>query len=322
MTPHSLLYVQLALLFLPPLLLSLLLLYLSLLFSSPLLSSLSSLSPLVLLHPIMSPSADPIEALNALSPNTFTKRFFPPKTFTLPSYSSTTSTKHSTSPLNRPVANTNPIPTLILRFSLTLEDTYLSAALDLIRATSCADYAASSIGWSPSAKRAEMLMPAMRYILLVSPFNPPRSRDRGTAKPAASSRIVESDGDAVTGQLYGFVSFMFTYEEDLPVIYLYEIHLQPQYRGLGYGQYLIQVLERAGREAGMEKLMLTVFEANIAAKDFYARLGFEVDEISPQGRVLRSGKLVSEDYAILSKDLIGVSKRGMLNGSQDLTGNG
>ena len=49
------------------------------------------------------------------------------------------------------------------------------------------------------------------------------------------------------------------------------------------------------------KVMLTCFLANQRGLDFYTKLGFERDEISPVPRELRYGKIFTPDYVILSK---------------------
>ena len=49
------------------------------------------------------------------------------------------------------------------------------------------------------------------------------------------------------------------------------------------------------------KVMLTCFLSNRRGLDFYRRLGFERDDISPEPRKLRYGKTFTPDYVILSK---------------------
>jgi RimJ/RimL family protein N-acetyltransferase len=61
----------------------------------------------------------------------------------------------------------------------------------------------------------------------------------------------------------------------------------------------------AEKISGVEKVMLTCFTANAAARRFYERLGYELDEYSPQPRVMRGGKKVLADYLILSRDVGG-----------------
>lgn len=140
--------------------------------------------------------------------------------------------------------------------------------------TSRQDYEGSSRGWDPPAKRKEMRDPDLRYVLV---------RDE-------SSRI------------RGFTSLMPCLEEGQPVVYCYEIHLKPELRGTGLSRLLIRMLEAVAAEVGIiEKVMLTVFTCNERAMKFYRGCGFERDNISPQPRTLRGGKVKMPDYEILSK---------------------
>ena len=102
----------------------------------------------------------------------------------------------------------------------------------------------------------------------------------------------------------GFLSFMLTYEDGREVIYVYEIHLAETLRGGGIGRHLMGMVEEIGRKVGVDKVMLTVFVANERARQFYERLGYGVDEYSPQERRLRGGVVKAPDYVILSKTLI------------------
>ena len=52
---------------------------------------------------------------------------------------------------------------------------------------------------------------------------------------------------------------------------------------------------------GVEKTMLTCFTANEAALKFYKKLGYEKDEYSPEPKRLKGGKVLENDYVILSK---------------------
>ncbi len=52
---------------------------------------------------------------------------------------------------------------------------------------------------------------------------------------------------------------------------------------------------------GAGKVMLTCFKRNEGGMRFYDRLGFSVDASSPRDRRLRSGKVVTTDYVILSR---------------------
>ena len=134
-----------------------------------------------------------------------------------------------------------------------------------------------------------MRLPDLRYVLLKNAYE-------------------DGEGNGENGQdqdVQGFMSFMLTYEDGYEVIYLYEIHLSPQLQGQGLGKKLMDMMEEVGRKAGVEKSMLTVFRRNEAARSFYERLGYGVDEFSPRARKLRGGFVREVDYLILSKSLMG-----------------
>ncbi|MCJ1402781.1 hypothetical protein MMC11_006002 [Xylographa trunciseda] len=163
-----------------------------------------------------------------------------------------------------------------LHTSSTISSADLSTCFDLIAATSASTYAVSTTGWHPRQKRKEMRLPDLRYFLVKrTPDSPPE----------------------------GFLSFMLTYEDGKEVIYVYEVHFVKDLRQGGLGELLMGLVEQVGRKVGVEKAMLTVFVANEGARRFYKRLGYDVDEFSPEERKLRGGVVVVPDYVILSKSL-------------------
>lgn len=143
----------------------------------------------------------------------------------------------------------------------------------LIETTSKSDYAASSIGWKPRAKRREMRLPEMKYLLL---------------------RWLD--------ELVAFASFMLTFEDGFEVVYCYEIHITAAQRGHGLGRMLMDIVHHVGERAGMSKAMLTVFASNRAALSFYKSLGYSLDASSPKPQVTRGGSKQSH-YVILSRAL-------------------
>ncbi|OTA76949.1 hypothetical protein M434DRAFT_87818 [Hypoxylon sp. CO27-5] len=166
------------------------------------------------------------------------------------------------------------------RFSLSLTQSGnlnasdLDACFRLVEETSRADYEASTIGWKPSKKLAEMKSPELRYIIVKDSM----------------------------GRVRAFTSLMPTYEEGEPVVYCYEIHLKPELQGTGLGKTLMEFLESvAANTPPVEKVMLTCFLSNERALAFYRKLGFKRDEISPEPRKLRFGKEFIPDYVIMSK---------------------
>jgi len=176
--------------------------------------------------------------------------------------------------------------TLTYYSSSTLPTTLLTACFNLISLTSSAAYAASSRGWHPSAKLKEMREPAMQYLLVSQ---------------------ADIDQTLIPKDLLGFLSYQLVTEEGVgPVIYIYEIHVGAQNKGIGTA--LMRCVDRIGKYEGSVKAMLTVFVRNKDAIRFYERCGFEKwDEeyITPRKR-LRSG--IKEErkptYMIMAKDLI------------------
>ncbi|RMZ82867.1 hypothetical protein DV737_g1891, partial [Chaetothyriales sp. CBS 132003] len=164
----------------------------------------------------------------------------------------------------------------------------LQACLNLVEQTSAEDYANSEVGWSRAKKRKEMVLPDLKYILLLS-------------ESQAGVRGYVSDGGQ--GGVVGFISFMITYEDGEEVIYIYEVHLQPPRQGKGYGRRLMDYVEAIGQSVGVKKAMLTVFRSNQRAVGVYERLGYEEDEFSPKPRQMRNGTVKEASYVILSKML-------------------
>ncbi|CAI7669253.1 unnamed protein product [Penicillium manginii] len=224
-------------------------------------------------------------------------------------------TPPSQQPKNLNAPTTTPTP-LAVYSSSTIPPLDLEACLDLIEQTSSDAYAASGIGWSRPKKRKEMKLPDMKYLLV-------RGESEGPLLSADDAQVVVPDepgselnsgngnenGDgsqrpsANSARILGFLSFMVTYEDGKEVVYCYEIHMSPMARGRGLGGLLMGRMEGIGRLIGLEKAMLTVFKSNVAAREFYRKGGYEVDENSPQPRTLRNGTVKEWDYEILSKRL-------------------
>ncbi|CAI7626741.1 unnamed protein product [Penicillium pancosmium] len=230
--------------------------------------------------------------------------------------------------LNAPTTTTT--TPLAVYSSSTIPPLDLEACLDLIEQTSGDAYTASGIGWSRPKKRKEMKLPDMKYLLVRGdsehePEGPLLSADDAQGEPRlavipdepvselkSGSETRQKDKDqnesqrqsSESARILGFLSFMVTYEDGKEVVYCYEIHLSRVARGRGLGGVLMNRMEGIGRLIGLEKAMLTVFKSNVAAREFYRKGGYEVDENSPQPRTLRNGTVKEWDYEILSKRLI------------------
>ncbi|KAH0443125.1 acetyltransferase [Colletotrichum camelliae] len=171
--------------------------------------------------------------------------------------------------------------TLALKSPAKMSVDEMQACFDLVEHTSGADYRASSWGWKPAAKIKEMRSPELRYVL-----------------------VKEAKGEGDSERLCGFTSLMPTFEEGEPVVYCYEIHLLEELRGTGMGRRLMDYLVAVAESIPIvEKVMLTCFVANVAARGFYEKLGFDKDATSPVERKLRFGKVFVPDYVIMSRKI-------------------
>ncbi|KFY41126.1 hypothetical protein V494_03189 [Pseudogymnoascus sp. VKM F-4513 (FW-928)] len=173
--------------------------------------------------------------------------------------------------------------TIELQNSSDLTRDELGACFSLVEESSKDDYSASKQGWKPAAKRREMRLLELKYLLVRST----KSRDGGEGGKG--------------GDIEAFVSFMPTIEDEQEVLYVYEIHLAPSMRRSGLGRRLMMLVEGVAGRIGVEKVMLSCFTRNAIAKGFYEGIGYEKDEYSPLPRVLRDGREVEEAYVILSK---------------------
>ncbi|OMO79384.1 hypothetical protein COLO4_24457 [Corchorus olitorius] len=134
-------------------------------------------------------------------------------------------------------------------------------------------------------KRREMVAPEARYIFLHSNANEMMEDSANLQNPSP---------------LLGFVHYRFTLEEDIPVLYLYEIQLDSSVQGKGLGKFLMQLIELIARKNRMEALVLTVQKANSLAMKFYiSKLGYVISIISPSRVDPLEG--IEKNYEILCK---------------------
>lgn len=127
-------------------------------------------------------------------------------------------------------------------------------------------YVDSSWGWDPAAKQEELFHTYSRFIL------------------ARNQDVITNDTTNEAGQrpIIAYVMFRFDREEDEDVAYCYELQVCKDMRRSGLGRFLMHQLQSISTRWHMEKVMLTVFKHNSIARQFYTRLGFEVDETSPE----------------------------------------
>jgi len=191
----------------------------------------------------------------------------------------------------------------------TIKDAELEECFDLIKLTSEDAYRPSSFGWHPTRKKREMRERDMRYLLVrrrhkeanSSPNEDDTKQQHAAPTPGPTSPESALPDEQVKGPIEGFASFMLTYEDGHPVVYIYEIHISPPLQNIGLGAHLLRVMESIGRSVGVDKAMLTVFRSNESGREFYRKVGYGVDKYSPKNVELRGGVVRQADYMIMSK---------------------
>ncbi|KAL9659298.1 hypothetical protein QQ045_024103 [Rhodiola kirilowii] len=141
-------------------------------------------------------------------------------------------------------------------------------------------------------KRMEMAAQEARYLFAVEHQAVCATKVSGEhGKEMDDLSVVESKGPIV-----GFVHYRFTVEEDVPVLYVYELQLEPRVQGKGLGKFLMQLLELIAHKKQMYAVVLTVQRENLAAMKFYLnKLRYNVSSISPS----KFG--IEKNYEILCK---------------------
>jgi len=129
--------------------------------------------------------------------------------------------------------------------------------------------------WATEArdKRREMGEDETRYLIA-------RDASGENADPNAASPAASSSSSARSPPL-GFVHYRFVVEEDVAVLYVYELQFDAAARGRGLGRFLMMLCEALAKRAGVDGVMLTVQKANEGAMKFYAKAKYDVSIVSP-----------------------------------------
>jgi len=175
----------------------------------------------------------------------------------------------------------------------------LQQCLDLFQANMGDLYRNSRWGLNLDEKREEFRHKKARFLLVRATRN-----NSIPEKQPASAEEDEEDDRENHSSLAAFVHFRFCYDDDdqpeAAVLYVYEIQVAPAHRRRGLGRRLMAVVESVARAVDLPCVMLTVFQKNEAALQFYQKkLGYQIDPSSPS----QHGELV-EDYEILSKQIV------------------
>ena len=155
-----------------------------------------------------------------------------------------------------------------------LSDEEFDVAFSLIERNMRSLYDSSSWGWNENGKKEEMREDNARYLLAFD----------------TDDKIVAMS------------HFRFDVDDDLEILYCYEVQLAEEVRRKGLGKFLMQILELMAVRAKMKKVILTVFKANEKAVDFFTRkMKYTVDDTSPQ---FQDEDYENYDYEIYSKPLV------------------
>jgi ribosomal protein S18 acetylase RimI-like enzyme len=97
--------------------------------------------------------------------------------------------------------------------------------------------------------------------------------------PKSRFLIVEETSVGITA----FVCFRFLVDAKRPVVYIYELQVDPQRTSQGLGRRLLKEVEGMCKQhsPGISDCMLTCFRKNERALRFYNNLGFKEDKTSP-----------------------------------------
>ncbi len=135
--------------------------------------------------------------------------------------------------------------------------------------------AASGNGWNRRAKEREMTDDSARFLIAF---------------------------DASTRKIHGYVHVRFLIEGNCCVSYVYDVQIEGTSQRRGLGKWLLTMVDLTSRRLHMDWLMLTVFNANKTALDFFPKkLKYTVDETSPQFTAYDDDE--DAPYVILSKNL-------------------
>ncbi|URE25085.1 Acetyltransferase (GNAT) family [Musa troglodytarum] len=127
-------------------------------------------------------------------------------------------------------------------------------------------------------KRREMVSPEARYIFVRQSTN--AASDENPLAKNEERHYTGQTGDQ--NHLVGFVHYRFIVEEDIPVVYVYELQLEACAQRKGLGKFLMQLIELIAHKNRLGAVMLTVQKANVLAMNFYTtKLRYTISTISP-----------------------------------------
>jgi len=139
-----------------------------------------------------------------------------------------------------------------------------------------------SIGWDEKAKKKELEHEDCRYIIAYEEEVEETKQENVKQDPNNEKKAPTKQ------QPVGYVMWRSLMDDNgmgefIPVLYLWEIHLEKQARRKGLGKFLMTISELAAWKLKMKKIILTAFSSNEPSiKFFQEKLKFNVDETDPQ----------------------------------------
>eukprot|EP00210_Caulerpa_lentillifera_P008580 g8185.t1 len=88
------------------------------------------------------------------------------------------------------------------------------------------------------------------------------------------------DGDL--SQPIGLCQIIIEWYYGRAVMYVYEIQVEAKHHGKRIGHHFMNILEIMGQELKLDAIVLTCMKQNERAMKFYLKLGYSVDESSPE----------------------------------------
>lgn len=156
-------------------------------------------------------------------------------------------------------------------------------------------------------KRREMVSSEARYIYVYEISNVDTNNMFKLSHKGGSN----ADGMDDKGQLVAFVHYRFTIEEEIPVLYVYELQLEHHVQGKGLGKFLMVLIELIAQKSKMSAVVLTVQKANMIAMNFYRnKLRYLITTMSPSQMGLQT------TYELLCKSF-DYEAKAVLEGGED-----
>lgn len=164
-----------------------------------------------------------------------------------------------------------------------------SRMMDLFESLMKDMYEKSSWGWNRQEKLAEWKHPRTRIVLV--------TQEPADSDSTRNITFHQLPTDEELDKLIGFMCVRFETGADKSecALYVYELHVHPDYQRQGLGDELMRMARCFGAEFKMDKIMLTSFRSNSTALKFYNKLKFITDKSSPA--------INESDYTILSSKI-------------------